>query len=41
MEQQVAHANEIVSRPKPAADEIVAQVDEIVMPAPVPSENTE
>ena len=38
MEQQVAHANEIVSKPRPAANEIVAEVDQIVMPAPVPTE---
>ena len=37
----MAHANEINSKPKPAADEIVAQVDEIVMPAPIPTESSD
>ena len=38
LEQQVAHANAIGAKPKPAADEIVVPVDEIVMPVPVPAE---
>ena len=38
LEQQIAHANAIGAKPKPAADEIVLPVDEIVMPVPVPTE---
>ena len=35
LEQQVAHANAIGAKPKPAADEINVPVDEIFMPIPV------
>ena len=41
LEQQVAHANAIGAKPKPAADEMVIPVDEIVMPVPVPAEARE
>ena len=39
--QKVDHANAIGAKPKPAYDEIVTQVDEIVMPVPVHSEHRE
>ena len=39
--QHVDHANAIGAKPKPAADEIVHDVEEIVMPVPVHSETRE